>query len=83
MSDGVVEIRVSCSLCHKPLNLIAPNTVDYNGGIAHSECAADALALSRNQQLVYLDLKLVHAAFRSPLMDDLLGQTCPQPKRES
>jgi hypothetical protein len=83
MSDDVVEIRAICPLCHKPLNLIAPNTVDYNGGIVHSKCAADVLARSGNQQLVYLDLKLVHAAFRRPLIDDLPGQTCPQPKRGS
>ena len=81
MSDDVVEIRVSCPLCRKPLSLIAPNTVAYNGGIVHSKCAADALAPSRGQQLVYLDLKLVHAAFRRPLVEDLPGQTCPQPKR--
>jgi hypothetical protein len=32
-------------LCQTALHFVAPDTVDYNGRIAHRKCAADALTL--------------------------------------
>jgi hypothetical protein len=42
MSD-ISEVQ-NCLICHQPLNINAPDTVDYDGQLIHAECvtAADA-----------------------------------------
>lgn len=47
---GVTEMGV-CPICNRPLDLNAPDTVAFDGEMAHSECVvADALKKAEAQE---------------------------------
>ena len=42
MSDDVVDL-VYCAICKRPLKVVHPDAVEFNGKPVHKECAEEAM----------------------------------------